>query len=216
MQRSFEKHVMETTSNASQVLRHPMVLVLASFVLTSILGVGFGHWIANQTKEAEQFRLETESKKNAVQDLSRLIYERRARADMLASSFLRGAQLDEIKERKKLYDEVLVRWNVNTHTNLFLIREVLKTDEYSSIERTVEITLVVKIFRPLDICLTKAYDAAVAGNPVSNIVQDCQVRDLLQSAQDCGYAVADELYKLAGGTTTAASATAEIARSCPR
>jgi len=138
---------MEETDGTRAFLRHPMTLIVASFVLTSILGVAFGSWIAKEARDAEQSHADAESRKTAVQNLSRLIYERRVRAEMLASSFLRDAQQDEIKERKRLYDEVLVRWNVNTHANLFLVREVLKTGEYSLIERTVEFTLVDKIFR---------------------------------------------------------------------
>jgi len=56
----------------------------------------------------------------------------------------------------------------------------------------------------------------MTGKPAIGIVQDCQVRELLGSALACGYAVADELYKLAGGTTTAARATAEIDARCPK
>jgi hypothetical protein len=155
-------------------------------------------------------------RKAAVQNLSRSIYERRARADMLASSLFRGAQLDEIKERKKLYDEALVRWNTNNQTNLFLVREVLRIDAYSFIESSVEFTLIDKIFRPLDVCLTQAYDAATSGNSAMSIVQECQVRKLLQDALDCGYAIADELYQLSSNATIPYRAASEIAARCPK
>lgn len=206
---------MPETRKYDELLRHPLTIALVSFALTGLLGVAFSQWITNRAKEAERTRVETESRKAAVQNLSRSIYERRARADMLASSFFRGAQLDEIKERKKLYDEALVRWNTNNQTNLFLVREVLRSDEYSFIESSVEFTLVDKIFRPLDLCLTRTYDAAIAGNPAANIVEECQARKLLQEALDCGYAIADELYKLSSSVTSVDRASSEIAARCP-
>jgi hypothetical protein len=207
---------MPETTKYGELLRHPLTIVLISFVLTGVLGVAFSQWIANWAKEADQARLETESRKVAVQNLSRSIYERRARAEMLASSFLRGAQLDEVKERKKLYDEALVRWNSNNHTNLFLVREVLRSEEYSIIEASLEFTLVERIFKPLDVCLTQAYDAVIAGNPATNIMQECQTRKLLQEALDCGYAIADELYKLSSSVTTADRASFAIVARCPK
>jgi hypothetical protein len=205
----------ETTKNRD-LLRHPLTIVLISFVLTSVLGVAFSQWIANRAREADQARLEAESRKVAVQSLSRSIYERRARAAMLASSFLRNAQLDEVKERKKLYDESLVRWNSNTQTNLFLVREVLRIDEYSIIEASLEITLIDRIFKPLDVCLTQAYDAVIAGNPATHIMQECQASKLLQEALDCGYVIADELYKLSSSATTTDRASAAIVDACPK
>lgn len=207
---------MPETTKYYELLRHPLAIVLISFVLTSVLGVAFSQWISDRAKEAEQARSETEMRKAAVQNLSRSIYERRARADMLASSFFLGAQLDEIKERKKLYDEALVRWNTNNQTNLFLVREVLRIDAYSFIESSVEFTLIDKIFRPLDVCLTQAYDAAISGNSAMSIVQECQVRKLLQDALDCGYAIADELYKLSSNATIPYRAASEIAARCPK
>jgi hypothetical protein len=49
-----------------------------------------------------------------------------------------------------------------------------------------------------------------------SIVQECQVRKLLQDALDCGYAIADELYKLSSNATIPYRAASEIAARCPK
>ena len=79
-----------------------------------------------------------------------------------------------------------------------------------------EFTLIDKISRPLDVCLTQAYDATVSGNSAMSIVQECQVRKLLQDALDCGYASADELYKLSSNANIPYRAASEIAARCPK
>jgi hypothetical protein len=87
-------------SEKTELTRHPLIVVLVAFVLSGVLGTLFSNWISGRQSEIEQLRLAAESRKAAVQNLSRYVYERRARADMLASSFRRGASKDEIRERK--------------------------------------------------------------------------------------------------------------------
>ena len=172
------------------ILRHPLMILLATFCLSGIMGTLFTQWIIGRQREAEAARSESEARKQAVQNFSRYVYERRARAEMLASALGRGANLDEVKDRKKLYDEAYVSWNANNQSNLLLIREVLGASEYTYIERVVEVSLVGKIFRPLDGCLTRAYDAVVSpsvtevkpgtpGGQSSDILMACEVSVLL-------------------------------------
>lgn len=197
------------------LLRHPLFIVVVTFALSGLLGTAFSQWLSKQAKEAERIRIEMEARRTAVQSFSRYVYERRARAEMLASSFRRQAPLDEVEERKRLYDDVYVRWNSNHQANLFLIRDVLQSEQYSLLESAVEFVLVGKIFRPLDTCLTKAYDARLNDEDPKAILDECQARRLLQEALDCGYAITDELYKLSGGGTVQSQAAAEISSRCP-
>jgi hypothetical protein len=197
------------------LLRHPLFIVIVTFALSGLLGVAFSQWLSARVQEGQRIRLESEARKDAVQALSRDIYERRARAEMLASSFRRGAALDEIKERKRQYDDVYVRWNTNHQANLFLVREVLRSDQYSFIESVLEFTLVGKIFRPLDVCLTSAFDVRANGGDPAPILDQCDAKRLLQEALDCGYAISDELFKLSGGVTQQGQAAEEIGSKCP-
>ena len=84
--------------------RHPLMIVVITFTLSGLLGAAFSQWLSKQAEETERLRVEAEARKVAVQSFSRYIYERRARAEMLASSFRRKAPIDEVKERKRLYD----------------------------------------------------------------------------------------------------------------
>ena len=103
----------------------------------------------------------------AVGSLSRYIYERRVRAEMLLSGLRRHAKSPsdesrkEVMERKRLYDDAYVSWNANHQANLLLIRQVLGSSTYSEFEGLLEFRLVSQVFSPLDKCLTEAYDLAI-------------------------------------------------------
>ena len=139
-------------------------------------------------KQAETNRLRSEQRQTAVQNLSRFIYERRARAEMLASALRRNVSLEEIIERKKLYDDVYVRWNANHQANLLLVRQLLEEKQYSEFEALLEFHLVRNIFAPLDQCLTSAYDRRLGGALGGATLEQCSARELIQRALDCGYA----------------------------
>ena len=194
---------------------HPLVVVFVAFVLSGVLGTLFSTWISDRQSEIEKLRLAAEARKAAVQNLSRYMYERRARAEMLVSSLRRNVSQDEIKERKRLYDDVYVRWNSNHQANLFLVRDVLQEVQYSYFENVIEFDLVSKIFAPLDNCLTRAYDVELKDGDPNDILDKCNARGLLQQALDCSYAITDELYKISGGSTTQEAAARQISSRCP-
>lgn len=152
-------------------------------------------------RQAETNRIRAEQRQNAVQSLSRFIYERRARSEMLASALRRNVSLDEIVERKKLYDDAYVRWNTNHQANLLLVRQLLGEKQYSDFEALLEFQLVGNIFAPLDQCLTAAYDRRLGGVPGGALLEQCSARQLIQRALDCGYALTDELFKLSDTDT---------------
>lgn len=140
----------------------------------------------------------SEARQSAVRDFSTFIYERRARAELLASALLRGAPQAEVTERKQLYDQTYVRWNTNHQANLLLIRQVLGEQGYSEFENLVEFRLVIKVFKPLDDCLTSAYDRRLRGGDPNPILRGCRATVLIQQALDCGYALTDELFRISG------------------
>lgn len=137
-----------------------------------------------------------QSRKEAVHALSTFVYERRARAELLASSLRRRADLEELRERKRQYDEVYVNWNKNLQANLFRIRDVLQSHEYSFFEQQTEFRLTA-IFRDIDRCLTEAYDARIAASDPIATLDRCDMKRQLQKSIDCGYAIGDELYRIA-------------------
>jgi hypothetical protein len=180
------------------------VVKLGVAILTPVLLFWLGVVVSNSAQEIDRVFKALEKEKEqvsinqiAIQNFSKAIYERRARAELLSSSIIRNVSIEEIKYRKRLYDEAYFNWNANHQSNLLLVRKVLGNKEYSEFESMIEFHLVTKIFAPLDRCLTKAYDFRIQeGKSGKAIYRNCKGKVLLQQALDCGYALTDELYKL--------------------
>lgn len=166
---------------------------------------------ANSDREAaEQARRDevaTTDRQEAVRELSRCIYERRVRSELLASGIREPFRLDEIKERKRLYDEAYANWNTNHQANLFLIRQVLNESRYEVFQGLLESRFVTGIFKPLDACLTAAYLKRINGDKTAeDVLNDCyrdsasqvsiSVRNLLNRTLHCGYELTNVLFTL--------------------
>ena len=201
----------------TDITRHPLIIALVSFALTGVLGASLTFLIGQQSKQIELSRTETLDRKTTIVTLSRFIYDRRVRAEMLASSIKRRAPIEEIKHRKQMYDDSYVRWNVEIKANLFSIRNALGEIDYTFAEQILENSLVNNAFRPLDACVTGAYDKVLAGKSDEAAAQlvHCDSTKLLGIVTGCGYAVTDELYKLVEKSTTRKSAEREIVSRCP-
>ena len=173
------------------------------------------------SKEIADARLLAQTRQTAVGNFSRFIYERRTRSELLLSALKRHAQAPtedskkEILDRKRLYDESYVNWNVNHQANLLLVRQILGASSYSNFEGMVEFRLVAKTFAPLDSCLTQAYDQAIRGTDPSPSLKECHAADLVQRALDCGYAITDELFKLSVPNSKAKEAESIVENRCP-
>ena len=194
----------EGTMNNKQTWNSLEISKLVISVLTPLLLFWLGYLVSDSTKQTERALKEIEQTKEsqrnnqlAIQSLAKRIYERRSRAELLASSLKRNVSLDEIQKRKEQYDEAYFSWNRDHQANLLLVRGVLGEKQYSDFEAMIEFHLVGKVFFPLDSCLTKAYDhRLVTKNSAKEILSNCNASVLLQQALDCGYALTDELYKL--------------------
>jgi hypothetical protein len=134
---------------------------------------------------------------------------------MVASSIRRGASVDELINRKRLYDEAYVKWNSDNQANLFSVRGILGESKYSFFESIIEFTLVGKILSPHDSCITRAYDARLKNEDAKVIMKDCKTGILIQQLLDCGYAITDELYKISTNVTDQPKAVNEISNRCP-
>lgn len=181
--------------------RHPLLTILVAFFLTGIVGTVFTSNITQNQRLREIQRTEIEERKNAVREFSRAVYERRTRASMLFSALKRKAQIDEIKQRKNLYDDAFVEWNINHQANLFIIRDLMEESDYSKFEGFIEFRLVNNILGPIDRCLTSAYDEHIREGEANRILEACNITVLLQRALDCSYAITDELYRLSQTTS---------------
>ena len=178
-----------------------------------------------EARKTEAARAAAAARQTAVESMSRFIYDRQARAALVVSSLLRNSPLDELRERKKNYDETYIAWNANQQSNLLAVRQLLgESRSYTPFEELMENRLANGILAPLDACLTAAYDQRLQARDPLPILDQCNVsgrrvpaKALLQAALDCGYTFTDELFKLSERPTDArsqANATVEITRRC--
>ena len=176
--------------------------------------------LRRQMSENEQ--LLSEKRQSAVQELSNFIYERRSRSELLSSALRRHAgdptqqSLQEVIYRKQLYDDAYHNWNSNHQANLLLVRQILDSDTYTTFEAMVESRLVLQIFKPLDNCLTRAYDEAIRGRDPRPAMGKCNATDLIQNALDCGYAITDELFRISSSGERRRGVGISVGTRCPQ
>jgi hypothetical protein len=174
--------------DATITRRSLFLFTLASAILNGLVTASVGAWLARKFSE-------TQTQRQSINAISGLYYERRIKAGMVVSSMRRVAELDEIRHRKRSYDEAFVDWNKNIRQNLFAIREVLGNREMTDFEEDFQ-TLLVKPLSDLDRCLTTAYDAKIAGQDPLPTLDACKWPIVYQLTLDCGSAYTDELYKM--------------------
>jgi hypothetical protein len=168
--------------------RQLIAFALLSAVLNGLITASVGAWLG-QTYAKYQAR------RQSIESLVHVVYERRTRAGMVSSALRRGADLEEIRFRKRAYDESYVDWNKNIMQNVFAIREVTGEHMISTLEKDFEDGLVASM-SDVDRCLTKAYDARIAGQDPKPILDQCHMASLHQFVLDCGATFTNELYKL--------------------
>ncbi|MCC7250599.1 hypothetical protein [Hyphomicrobium sp.] len=168
--------------------RQLIVFALASAVINGMITASVGAWLA-QTYSTYQAR------RAAIETIAHLVYERRTRAGMVASAIRRNAEVEEVRHRKQAYDEAYVGWNKNVMLNLFAIREAAGDLNVSSLEPVFEDQLIAAM-ADVDRCVTKAYDARIAGEDAKAVLDGCRMAELHQYVLDCGATFTNELYKL--------------------
>ena len=168
--------------------RQLIVFAFASAILNGMITASVGAWLA-QTYASYQ------SRRQAIETIAHLVYERRTRAGMVASAIRRNADIEEVRHRKQAYDEAYVDWNKNVMLNLFAIREAAGDLKFSALEPLFEDHLIAAM-ADVDRCITKAYDTRVANGDAKVPLEACRMADLHQFVLDCGATFANELYKL--------------------
>ncbi|GAB4021339.1 hypothetical protein [Spirosoma koreense] len=203
---------------------HPITLLLLGFLLTW----GVGDILTNSIKRGEletqkrleQIKAKQESGLAAVTKISELMYERYTTASFLASSLKRKAGLEEIKQRKNLYDEAYMKWNIQLQNTQLIVRNITSDSAYSNIEAYIQYGL-----RPhynmVDKHLTIGYDAALKGKDWN--YSKTPIGTQLTNCLDCCYAISNYLWirtNLYGNEQNSKSqlvkADKELARRCPK
>jgi hypothetical protein len=169
--------------------RQLIVFAILSAVINGMVTAAVGTWLA-QSYAAYQ------RKNEAVQRIADLVYERRIRARMAASAIRRKAEPEEIRHRKRAYDEAFVEWNKKVQQNIFRIRDISGETGVTRLETQFQ-EMLVPALSSIDSCLTKAYDAEIKGtSDASAILDACQMNNLHQFVLDCGATFTNELDRL--------------------
>lgn len=173
----------------SGIMRHYLVVfALLTAVLNGIVTASVGAWLG-QTYTNHLARRE------AVQGMADLVYERRARAGLVVSSLRRNADLEELRHRKRGYDDVFVEWNKRIQNNILQIRNLIGEKDAAGLEEVLQEGLV-PVLTQMDGCLTKGYDVRIAGQDPLPVVDGCQFAVMHQFALDCAKGITDELFRL--------------------
>lgn len=175
-------------STARLKRRQLVVFALISAIVNGIVTAGIGAYLARTYAVYHERR-------QSITGIASLFYARRTRAGMVVSSLRRNAELEEIRDRKRAYDEAYVDWNTNIRRNLFVIREVMGEKELANLEQVFEDTLVASL-SDIDRCLTRAYDQRIAGQSPLATLEACRMPEVYQFALDCGATFTNELYKM--------------------
>ena len=208
---------MKLLREAGLVRQNLLAFALMTAAIQGIVTASVGAWLA-QTYAGHQ------SRRVSVQSMADLIYERRTRAGMVVSSLRRGADADELRFRKRAYDEVFVEWNKKIQNNVLQIREVMGARETTEFETMLQ-TLLVPAMSEIDVCLTKGYDLKLTGADPMPQIEACRYNLLHQFVLDCAAGFTDGLFRTTRlsflpftgpGKQEIAAARDEIAKACTR
>ena len=94
-----------------------------------------------------------------IDELASTTYSRLAWTELHLSSFARGADLDELRHRKKRYDDVYAMFN-NQYKNLDKLKRVMSDATFKKYEGIADGKIWGR-FGDIDQCLTELFDAAV-------------------------------------------------------
>lgn len=175
--------------------RHLITFAILSAIINGLVTAGVGSLLAQSYASYTR-------KNEAVQSISDLVYERRIRARMATAAIRRDAEPEEIRYRKRAYDEAFVEWNKKVQQNIFRIRDVSGESGVTRLETQFQ-ELLVPALSAIDRCLTKSYDAKIKGAPDALVILDaCRIDDLHQFVLDCGATFTNELDRLMRATLT--------------
>ena len=161
---------------------------ILSAVINGMVTAAVGAWLAQSYASYQK-------KTAAVQSLSDLVYERRTRAGMVMWAIRRNGELDELRFRKRAYDEAFVAWNKKVQYNIFMIRDISGEKGVTKLETQFQ-EMLVPALSDLDSCLTKAYDVRIAGGDGKPLLEACRMTELYQFTLDCAATFTNELDRL--------------------
>jgi hypothetical protein len=202
-----QKHEYPWFKKTARILKHPLAAALLTFIFTGIGAALINDYLNRVSKTRDLELAATQRAAESVKTVTDLLFERGFRAQMIVSAIKRNADLEEIKDRKKAYDAIYVRYNSTIQSNLFRVREMFRTTEYTNFERFLE-EPIRDLLVAQDDCVTSAYDNAVSSDQskralATENLSHCPKRgrgvemDKIWTAiQECEYTYTDALFRI--------------------
>jgi hypothetical protein len=180
----------------------PIVLLIVGTQINGSVRAG-----SDAARKADDDRAALAARQSAIAHLARLVHERQARAALLIAALRRSDSFDELRERKRSYDETYVAWNANRDAELVALRPVFGTaGAFANFDAQLDFRLTKGIFSPLDGCVSDAYEKRMKGEDAKAALEHCAfgsaettevpAMSLVQAAGDCGAAFTDELVRV--------------------
>lgn len=182
-------------SGLEKLSRHPLTTLVIGFLLTW----GIGGLLTDKLKasnlenqrKSDQIREKRENGLLAISKITELMYDRYTVSTLLASSLKRKAPLEELKERKKLYDESYLKWNKNLQITQLTVRGLTTDTAYSKIEAVIQHNLVPH-YQAIDSRLTNGFDARLKNQ--SWTYDSLFIINELEKTRGCCYTISNYLW----------------------
>lgn len=115
--RKMARRPTKRSERVSEFLRHPMVIVAATFLLSSVAGIAFKTWIDSQNLAIQHQEQELAESKQVVSQIETPFFEYVFRAHRLVFGINSKAPKDELKELKHTYDEAWIQSQATSFAN---------------------------------------------------------------------------------------------------
>jgi hypothetical protein len=224
--RRASKQAEHPQSALEKLSKNPLFGIVVGFLLTWGVGTILTNNYRDAREASEKDKQSIEKRRDlnvrGVNELSRIMYERRTATVMLASSLFRNAPLAELTKRKGDYDSAFVKWNRELQVTQLTIRGMVEENKYSEVESYVQYGLVPHFTR-LDEALTAAYDAKLHSPHEPTAMKSSDISGDLSATLDCAYCITNYLWTIANpqivdkdGRQPQESAKQELEKRCPK
>ncbi|AFT74515.1 hypothetical protein AMEC673_09105 [Alteromonas macleodii str. 'English Channel 673'] len=200
----------------NSISRHPLTLLIFGFIFTSVFGVLIADYLQKLRIEEANSLAKTMAASQAGMDstieLSKLLYERRTRAELLAAALKSNSDKKLIEDRKVHYDQSYVEWNSRWPGLALKIRDGAG---YSEIESYIQFAIMPE-FKQLDTYLTEGYTEFMKNSSTWKY-DSSYVRPRLKKILDCSYVITEHIWvnsKFFGQDTKEFNSS--LSKRCPR
>jgi hypothetical protein len=184
------------TTDRADWLRHPLVSVVLGFILTGVLGTAITqHFLDRREQEKLHAQLALD-RKQAIQQFSKLNEERKVRAEMMLRALRSDPRSDEAKDAIQAHEKAYIAWSVERPGTLLLFRDLLSRENYQIVVTAFNESLVEKLFRPIERCLTTSLGHGDDRAAVNKTLEDCRIDELLERSSACSLALAASISDL--------------------